>query len=530
MKNFILLMVVIMSSVLHAQPTYMKLFRGTGAVKANLNEMSSGNLKTGMARGRGTSLVDPDGNILQTQVYKEDTFRAIHSIRRYSDNVFYFVSGYRKDTCGSTGIPDLYPVVGKMDSVGNIIAAWHYVLSSSSCWNMAGDLNVLSNGIAAWGIEPNYFFLLRADLAGQPLWAKRFAQTGSFQFIKELPNGDLLAGINMDTAGAVVARLDAAGNFLWCKSYMRPLGRVHDAIVEPDGSFLITGYTEFATTDIFTPYPPAFNPKLFALKLNGDGEVQWCRGYSTAPYHWYTPNSSHVVRAQDGNYVLLANIGVPTQNFHYRPLLMKLNPNGDTLWTRSSGHVNYSYETRDLLAYSDGGYIFNGRIWGTMPDGTQNNWAYLYKTDSLGHLPCFEVHYPLVINELFPVDSSFTLTSYDGATRYPAFITDTIYDPIVVYDACTFTTNIPPQDPRTRRAPSIRPNPNTGRFTVVFPDPLTAESYYSVYDTMGKLLYQRPLPAGQETEEVDLSRFGPGTYVITFTSPDGVCHERVVVE
>ena len=77
---------------------------------------------------------------------------------------------------------------------------------------------------------------------------------------------------------------------------------------------------------------------------------------------------------------------------------------------------------------------------------------------------------------------------------------------------------------------SIRPNPNTGRFTVEFQDPLMAESYYSVYDAVGKLLYQRPLRAGATVEEVDLARFGPGTYVITFTSQEGTCYEQVVVE
>ena len=369
---------------------------------------------------------------------------------------------------------------------------------------------------------------MRTDSAGEVLWAKRFEDGVSVQFVKELPGGGLLAGINMQVGGAVVARLTAGGEFLWAKSYIRPLGRVHDAIVEDEDSFFITGYTETATTDMFTPYPPSFHPKLFTLKLNGAGEVQWCRGYSTAPYHWYTPNTSRIVRTQDGDYMVLANIGVPTQNFWYRPWLAKINPNGDTLWTRSSGHVNYSYETRNLLAYSDGSYIFNGRIWGTMPDGTQNNWAYLYKTDSLGHLPCFEVHYPVVISELFPVDSTVTLTSYDGAERRPAFVTDTIYDPIVVYDACTFTTNLPPQSPRSSRPMTVRPNPNTGHFTLSFADPLMAESYYSVYDTMGKLLFQRPLPQGKESEEVDLSRFGAGTYVVRVTSKEGSCYERVL--
>ena len=63
-----------------------------------------------------------------------------------------------------------------------------------------------------------------------------------------------------------------------------------------------------------------------------------------------------------------------------------------------------------------------------------------------------------------------------------------------------------------------------------FPDPLTADSFYSVYDTMGRLLFQRPLHAGQQSEEIDLSRFGRGTYVVRITTKDGVGNERVVVQ
>jgi hypothetical protein len=63
-----------------------------------------------------------------------------------------------------------------------------------------------------------------------------------------------------------------------------------------------------------------------------------------------------------------------------------------------------------------------------------------------------------------------------------------------------------------------------------FRDPLMAQSYYSVYDATGRLLYQRPLPAGTTLEEVDLSRFGKGTYAIKLTDPDGVRYERVVLE
>ncbi|MBL7955563.1 MAG: T9SS type A sorting domain-containing protein [Flavobacteriales bacterium] len=104
---------------------------------------------------------------------------------------------------------------------------------------------------------------------------------------------------------------------------------------------------------------------------------------------------------------------------------------------------------------------------------------------------------------------------------------DTTFSPLTVYSGCTLSTGMPHS---IAEKPRLYPNPTPGRFTVEFADPLLADSYYSLFDTMGKLLLQRPLPTGATLEEVDLTRFGAGSYVIKFTSPDGVCYERVVVE
>ena len=87
-----------------------------------------------------------------------------------------------------------------------------------------------------------------------------------------------------------------------------------------------------------------------------------------------------------------------------------------------------------------------------------------------------------------------------------------------------------PEAPNAFAASSVWPNPSTGRFTLEFKDPLAAESYYSVYDVMGKLLCQRPLPTNTKLEEVDFLRFGTGTFAIKFTSPSGIGYERVVIE
>ncbi|MBK9193519.1 MAG: T9SS type A sorting domain-containing protein [Flavobacteriales bacterium] len=493
-------------------------------------ELGSQNLLVAMGCGRGISRLDPNGNVIQFKCFWGDTVIHISSIRKYSDNEFYFVAGYYKDTCtaGALGlITKIHPAIGRMDSVGNITSFRYYVFNGPSCINSASDLEITSAaGVITWGRDSR-FFALRTDPAGAPVWAKYFSHNGGFRFIKELPGGDLLAGINMDTAGAVVARLDPDGNFIWCKSYLRPKGMIHDCLVESDSSFIVTGYTDsIASTNIFTPLPPVYHPKLLMMKLNGNGDVQWCKGYDSDPNLWYARRGSRIERTQDSNYVVLANLGVVGYNTHYRPFLMQTDQNGDTLWTRSAGSDDYAYTTSDLLAYSDGGFLYNGIVYGDLP-GNSTGEPYIYKTDSLGHLPCSEQWHPIVMSDLFPTDSSFTLTSIDGAVALPAFVSDTIFDPITVYDGCTITSVIDPRHPRKFK---VYPNPTTGQFTVEFEDPLMAESYYSVYDAMGRLLYQRPLPSGATMEQVDLSRYGKGAYVIKLTDREGVRYERVVLE
>ena len=496
------------------QQTFVSILESTMAYQGNLAELNSHNYHVALSLYPGVTLLNPNGDFVHSKCFYGDSVLTLGAIQKFTDNEFYFVTSYRKDSCSST-TRFTHPAIGRMDSLGNITQFRHYKLYTTICDNSPGNLNITSNkGIVVWGREER-FYAFQVDSIGAPIWAKRFSEEGSFRFIKELPSGDLLAGFDLPTAGASVARLDADGNIIWCKSYMRPLGLMHDAIVESDSSFIITGFT--STT----------NAKLFMMELDGDGAVQWCRGYGSGAYEWYTPQWSQLERTIDGNYAVLATLG--QGGFFFRPFLMKTDLNGDTLWSRSTGADGYIYHTRDLLVASDGGYVFSGVVWGNLPD-MNTGLPYIFKADSLGQFSCLSRNHPVELYDLFPTDSSFILTSTDGATMHQAFVSDTTFAPLSVYDACEVANAFRPYPDYKRERMRVRPNPNTGRFTVQFTDPLLAESYYSVYDAMGKLLYQRPLPKGRQTEEVDLSRFGAGTYVIRFTDKEGSCHERVVVE
>ncbi|MBP7408003.1 MAG: T9SS type A sorting domain-containing protein [Flavobacteriales bacterium] len=501
-----------------AQQPFERFYLANGSPQFNLIELASGNLFIGLG---GPAVVNPNGNILHSSYNTGSGILSMAAVQRHSDNEYFFVAGRLLNG-------HIYPLIGRMDSLGNGSAIRQYELNGPDGPYFPSDLEILDNkSIIAWG-GPGKFFALKVDSTGTPVWSKNFNHRGGVQFIRELPGGDVLAGFNMDTTGAVVARMNSNGDFVWCKSYIRPRGLVTDCLIESDDSFIITGFTDsIASTDIFTPLPPDYQPKLFMMKLDGTGEVQWCKGYGNA-YTWYSRDGAHIVQAQDGNYVVLADLGYADYNRWYRPFLMKTDGNGDTLWTRSMGRANYQYEVNTLVAHSNGGYLYSGVIWGDLPDGHANA-SYLFKTDTLGHLPCWEQSHPGEVLDLFPVDSSFAMSWIEGATVGSVLGQNVINGALPTYDGCTFITGMTPTIQKGQKF-KVLPNSNTGRFVMTFQDPLVADSYYSVYDAMGKLLLQRAAAHGKKTEEVDLSRYGAGTYVIKFTDPEGTCYERVVVE
>ena len=528
---------LVCACTVHAQPGFEKIYQSGGG--PTFVELQSQNLLTllnisSTSTACGFSVISQDGTIIHQANLNPDTTLGVWAMEPRAANEFYFTSGYYKDTCinqfGNVATR-IHPMIGRIDTLGNVLSAHYYVTEGAPCNNGLGALGTTSDGSSiAWG-GLGRCAALKVNASGVPQWSKRALHNGGVRFIKELSNGDLLMGLNMDTAGAVVARMDALGNILWCKSYIRPKGMVQYCHLESDDSFIITGFTDsIQSTNPFIPLPPSFQPKLFMMKLDGVGEVQWCRGYYSTPNLFMPVYSGTIVKAADDNYAVLATLGHVGYSIYHRPFLMKTDTNGDTLWTRKVGATGYNYFAGPLYAAPDGGFLVGGFIEGDLP-GLNSGLPFVYKCDASGNFPCSGGSHPVQMVQLFPVDSTFTLSWVDVATTaYPAFTSQTSPGTIEVYDACEVANAFRPYPDYKRERMRVRPNPNTGRFTVQFTDPLMAESYYSVYDAMGKLLYQRPLPKGRQTEDVDLSRFGAGTYVIRFTDKEGSCYERVVVE
>ncbi len=260
--SHLLFLVLWCNLVANAQPTYQRFNTAMGTATMNLETLPSGNILAGLSYASGISILDATGSIVHAHCFEGLPMTLLQSVRRHTEDEVYFVAGYLSDSCAVSESLEVDPVFGKMDSLGNVLSLYRYQLNAVTCSNTAMDLEVTGDGGAVvWGREDS-FFAMRVDPTSMPMWSKQFDYNGSFSFIRELPSGDLLAGINMATAGGVVARLNADGDFLWCRSYMRPHGNVQDCVIESDTSFIITGYSDsIGSTNVTVPLPPDYQPK-----------------------------------------------------------------------------------------------------------------------------------------------------------------------------------------------------------------------------------------------------------------------------
>lgn len=512
-----------------AQTTFKKDYLTSGIPKLSINELSSGNFFVGLGP---ISRIDVNGNVLYSKSYNVPPLLSLNRLQKYKGETYLF-DGTIMDSCLSQ--QNRSPFLSIIDTNGNFIIQKKYQLinncsSYTSFSSVFSNHNVISGGQAeitncerCWTGD---FYIFCTDSSLEVKWAKYYSgQWGGPQFGKQTPDGGFIIGLNLRTAGASLLKLDSMGNTVWCKSYIRPNGFIHDCLVEPDGSIIVTGYTDSTANDLITGYPLGFAPKLFMMKVDTSGQVLWCKGYDS-DNHWLM-SPSQIIKASDGNYVILASVANSASFFAFKPLLIKTDTNGDTLWTRSYGRTNYYYESTSIIQCSDRGYLYSGVSAGNYP---QNNSGalYIYKTDSLGHTSCFERIQPTYVYNLFPTDSNLVLTSSDGGT---AFSANAVYFPpffIPTYDDCTLTGIVNPSVGLNNY--SLRPNPSTGKIYLSRDYSYTSDCYYSVFNSVGKLLLQRIFPYGNKDAEIDLSRYGKGIYLINITEGIEIITRKVVIE
>jgi hypothetical protein len=155
---------------------------------------------------------------------------------------------------------------------------------------------------------------------------------------------------------------------LWTRTYGGPLNDIAYSACPSFGSgYMIAGLTESGSSGPQDAY---------LVRINEKGDTLWTRRYGGASYEAF----HGIKQTTDGNYIAVgytSSSGAGNKDIW----LAKLNPEGDTIWTRTYGH-NLNDCAYTVCETGDQGYIFAGYVDG--PSGWIKGDLWIVKTDAYG--------------------------------------------------------------------------------------------------------------------------------------------------
>ncbi|MBM3331756.1 hypothetical protein FJY68_07900 [candidate division WOR-3 bacterium] len=212
--------------------------------------------------------------------------------------------------------------------------------------------------------------LIKTNAQGDSLWVRTYGgpnQDGGNSVQQTTDGGYIIAGGSGSFGAGLydvyLVKTDASGDTLWTRTYGGTDQDMGNSVQQTaDGGYIITGCTKSFG---------AGNWDVYLVKTNALGDTVWTRTYGGAQSDW----GYSVQQTADSGYVI-AGYGAGNADVY----LIKTNAQGDTLWTRTYGG------SRQDVAYSlqltaDGGYIIAGE---TDSYGAANGDVYLIKVNPQG--------------------------------------------------------------------------------------------------------------------------------------------------
>ena len=174
-----------------------------------------------------------------------------------------------------------------------------------------------------------------------------------------------------NTRDGWVVKFDFDGYVQWQKSYA--VTGLHNAqglftSVRPlsDGTYLLSGTVDSTVVDSGGSYVPT--SQALAVKINGDGTVQWAKLYGPNQTYGYYFSFDTMAETSDGGYFVGAQTRFGLEGRRY-PRLVKLAPMGNVQWVRVySGGVFTSFlptPEGSFLVTQDQGYVSRMDVSGT---------------------------------------------------------------------------------------------------------------------------------------------------------------------
>ena len=221
----------------------------------------------------------------------------------------------------------------------------------------------------------SYFSLIYAQ-APDTLWTKTYggAEDDRAYSIQQTSDSGYIATGSTRSFGAGNAdvwllKTNAGGDTIWTRTYGDTAWDYGYSVQQTtDGGYIIAGSTNsFGATD----------RDVYVLRTDSIGDTLWTRTYGCIAF--YDDYGRSVKQCVDGGYIVTGS----TYSFNNSDVwLIKIDPNGDTVWTKTFGQGSRE-GGMSVQQTLDNGYIIAGYTGSFVPDNID---IYLIKTkpDTLG--------------------------------------------------------------------------------------------------------------------------------------------------
>lgn len=263
------------------------------------------------------------------------------------------------------------------------VVEWETVIGADGSDNVINIFQLQDGGYILGGTtqhfggrnQDNFFIRLNAD--GDTLWTKAWGDYGHAESVSEfIPTSDggyLTIGNKSNSPYPqrfFMLKLDENCDSMWTVVHGDPdYQKGACGVVEAyNGGYLFTG--QYAQD--------VYGRQLFIIKTNSTGTIMWERFYGLDG----TDTGYCIIKADSGNYMITGQSpSFNNQQWNSDLFLMKIDSNGDSLWTRSYGGDQEDRGTR-VRRTADGGYIAAGYA-KSFSGGYYKDW-YIVRTDANG--------------------------------------------------------------------------------------------------------------------------------------------------
>ena len=249
-----------------------------------------------------------------------------------------------------------------------------------SCVQQTSDSGfILTGGTYSYGEGSEDVYLIKTNKNGDTLWTKTYGGNGGdfgSRIIQTIDGGYLISGRTSSFGAGLcdiyLIKTNSVGDTIWTKTF----GGIDDesagsVIENSDGSLIVVGSTNSYSTA---------NSAAYILKTDANGLLLWSKTYEKSNIS----GAGDVHKTNDGNYFVS---GYTYENYYNSKLfLLKINENGDTIWTKTISNPDGGLLGAKISPTSDNGIIFTGTMFFINGEAK----IYMLKTDTTGNVIWFK--------------------------------------------------------------------------------------------------------------------------------------------